>query len=465
MSLTSLLYTARDALNAQSYGVTVTSQNITNANTPGYVKREAVLQSQVFGNQTYGSVEIAGLRRNTDTFVDTRYFTAMGNSAASSERDSQLSVVEMVFNDLAGAGVGDALDRINDAFQQLSVDPSDTIGREDVLASLDEFVGRVHETGVTLASQRTEILNNMQSMVSEVNTYASEIAKLNGEIRIATAQGMDAADLKDRRGQVLLKLAPLVNVRVVDNPDGTVLVQASGATLVEGDEARRFRVDLDGGGDARLQASRTDGTYSNVAAGLQGGKLAGLKQVRDVDIAAVSASLDEYVYDFATALNAQHSTGFSLDGQTGLNLFDLNLVGVPPAGVSQTIQVSADVAGQPQRIAASDSLATIPGSGENAKAITQVFDSAIVFSGTRTASEGYSDIIGNVGLLRANSIRESDLHVAMESQFLQLRESVSGVSLDEEMVALTRYQRAYQAASKVLTTVDELLQELMAAVR
>lgn len=462
MSLSSLLLTARDALNAQSYGVSVTSQNITNANTPGYVKREAVLETRIFGRETYGSVGIAGLRRTTDHFVEARHFTAMGNASASTERDAQLSVLETVFNDLAGAGVGQALDRINDSFQQLSVDPSDTIAREDVLAALSDFVSRAHETGEVLASERTEIFNNMQSLVSDLNEHAKEVASLNKEIKTAVAQGHDAADLRDRRGQVLLEMAPIANIRIVDNPDGSIMVQAAGATLVEGGEARVFDIDLDANGDARLQASRTDGSWTTVTRGLTGGKLAGLREVRDTDISAIAASLDEYVFDFATAMNAQHSLGFSLDGQTGLNLFDLNIVGVPPAGVSQSIQVSADVEGQPLRIAAADSLATTPGSGQNAKVITQIFDAAIVFSGTRTASEGYSDIVGDIGLRRANSQRESVLHEAMESQFLELRETVTGVSLDEEMVALTRYQRSYQAASKVLTTVDEMLQQLLA---
>lgn len=465
MSLNSILFTARDALAAQSYGVNVTSQNITNANTAGYVRREALLQTRIHGTATYGSVEIAGLRRSSDRFVEAQYHSSLGKSAASEERDAQLSILETVFNDLAGAGIGSALDSINRSFQQLSVDPSDTIAREDVLASLGEFVSRVHETGETLASQRTEILNHMQNLVSDLNESAKEIAALNKQIRIAEAQGEDAADLRDRRGLVLLNLAPVININVVEHPDGSILVQAAGATLVEGDQAREYALDLDGSGDVRLLARRTDGSFSNITGGLTGGQLEGLREVRDRDITFVQGQLDEYVYDFATALNTQHASGFGLDGSTGSPLFDFNLAGPPPQGISQTIAISAAVLGQPQRIAAADSLATTPGSGVNAKALTFVFDRSVVFGGTRTPSEGYSDLVGQVGLRRANAQREHELHEAMAAQFHQLNESVSGVSLDEEMVALTRYQRAYQAASRVLTVADELLKELLGAVR
>ncbi len=465
MALTSILFTARDALAAQSYGVSVTSQNITNANTEGYVRREAVLQTRIHGSATYGSVEIEGLRRASDAFLEGQHFSSLGKSEASAERDAQLSVLEAVFNDLAGAGIGSALDSINRSFQQLSVDPSDTIAREDVLASLGEFVSRVHETGETLASQRTEIFNHMQNLVSEMNEYADEIASLNKQIQIAEAQGETAADLRDRRGLVLLQLAPIVNINVVEHDNGSILVQASGATLVDGAEARQFDLDIASSGDARLLARRTDGSFSDVTRGLTGGALEGLKVVRDDDITQIQNQLDEYVYDFATALNTQHATGFGLDASTGSDLFDLNLAGLPPSGAAQTITISADVFGQPEKIAAADSLATTPGSGENAKALTQIFDQAVTFSSSRTPSEGYSDLVGNLGLRRANAKRENEVHEAMAAQFQQLNESVSGVSLDEEMVALTRYQRAYQAASRVLTTADELLQELLGAVR
>jgi len=465
VGLTSVLITARDALAAQSYGIAVTGQNITNANTPGYVRREALLQTRIYGNETYGGVEVAGLRRSTDKFLEQRHLSSVGRSEASAARDGELAVLETVFNDLAGGGIGEALDRIDGSFQQLAVDPSDTIAREDILASLGEFVGRVNETGERLAQQRTDLLNNMQNVVLDLNQQADEIASLNGEIRLAQAQGQDAADLRDRRGQVLLEMSPIVNIQVVEHADGSILVQAAGATIVEGSESRDFTVELDANGDVMLTAARTDGTTSNVTGGLAGGKLAGLVEARDSDIAAVQSQLDEYVFDFATALNTQHQAGFSLDGQTGLDLFDLNLVGPPPAGAAQTITVSTDVQGQPIRIAAAASLATTPGSSANANLISLVFDQSNIFSGTRTASEGYSDLVGEVGLRRASSQRDSTLFEAMEAQFLELKESVSGVSLDEEMVALTRYQRAYQAAARVLSVADEMLEILLATAR
>lgn len=462
MALSSLLNVARDALTAQTFGVSVTSQNITNANTPGYVRREAILASRVLGNQTYGTVVAIGIKRNQDSFIAQKFLSATGMGAAATERDQELQQIEALFNDMSGAGIGEALDRINASFQQLSVDPGDAISRENVLTALAGFTGRLNETGNALAVQRTEIFNQMQNQVSDLNEKAVQIADLNKKIAEAVVLGNDAADLKDRRNQIIVELSNIVDIKLVEGKDGALFVQAAGATLVEGDIARSFGVELASNGDVRLTARRTPtSSATDVTGGLNGGTLAGLKETRDVDLRAIASKLDTFVYDFATAMNTQHAAGFGLDGGTGRNLFDLNLVGAPPDGASRTISLSVDVAGQPNRIAASDSALTLPGSGVNAKAITQLFDQPVLFGGTRTASEGYSDIIGDVGLRRANSKGQMELRSAMQAQFSELNDAASGVSLDEEMVNLTKFQRAYQAATKVLATVDELLQELI----
>lgn len=164
-------------------------------------------------------------------------------------------------------------------------------------------------------------------------------------------------------------------------------------------------------------------------------------------------------------LNAQHQAGFGLDGGTGRNLFQYSLSGAPPAGAARSVAVSVDVAGAPQRIGASSALAQVPGNGENARQLARVFESQVASGGTRTPAEAYADLVGDIGLRKSSAMEELELREVAEAQFFELKESHGGVSLDEEMVNLTKYQRAYQAASKVLTTVDEMLNELLTRLR
>lgn len=465
MGISSILYTARDALAAQTYGVTVTGQNINNANTPGYVRREAMLSSRVMGNETFGSVAVDGLRRPADAFLTGRFYSSSSLAQAATTRNNQLAVTEAIFNDLAGAGIGESLDRMASSFQQLSVDPSETVARDEVVRALQDFVSRANDAGQSIATQRNEIFTDMKGVVGDINQHASAIAKLNDQIKNAKALGHDAADLMDKRDQELLALAPLVDIRVTEGDDGQILVQASGATLVEGDSARQLSLDLDANGNASVLASRPGSSIAtNITGGLSGGKLAGLKQARDSDLTSIQADLDQYVYELATTMNTQHAAGYGLDGSTGTALFDLSSLSGPPAGAALGISVNAAVVANRDLIAASDSNATLPGGGNNAKAMSQLFESASIFGGSKTPGEGYASIVGKVGGLRADAVQETSLREAMKSQALGLRESAMGVSMDEEMINLTRYQRAYQAASKLLSIADDMLGELMSIV-
>lgn len=465
MGISSILYTARDAIAAQSYGVQVTGQNINNANTVGYVRREAILASRVMGNETFGSVAVDGLRRPADAFLEGRYYSASSLAQAATTRGNQLAITEALFNDLAGSGLGESLDRMASAFGQLSLDPSDAVGRDEVVRALQDFVARANETGQSLATQRNEILGDMKGVVSDINQHASAIAKLNDQIQDAVALGHDAADLKDKRNQELTALASLVDIRVTEGDDGQILVQAAGATLVEGDTARQLSLDLSAEGKVMIFASRPGSSAkTEITSGLSGGALAGLKQVRDSDLTSVMSDLDQYVYDLATSLNTQHAAGYGLDGSTGTPLFDLSSISAPPAGAALGIKVNAAVVADHDLLAASDSSATLPGGGDNAKLLAQLFQSGVVFGGTQTPGEGYASIIGKVGALGASAAQEVALRNAMKTQAFELRESAMGVSMDEEMINLTRYQRAYQAAAKLLSVADELLGELLGIV-
>lgn len=456
-SLTSLLYTARDALAAQSFGVSVTGQNIANVNTPGYTRREAILETHALGNQTTGSISIAGLKRASDVFTERRHFESSGLASAAGERDNQLASIESLFNDMAGGGLGSSLDALFNSFSALSTNPNDPSARAAVLERAQALATRANETGDALGTTREDMFQQARETAADINQRAQSVANLNRRIAEAEAGGHDAADLKDQRNQILLGLAQLVDVRTFQDGNGSLVVQASGTTLVEGDNARSFSVDLATDGSLRLLAQRGNSQPTEVTQFLTGGKLAGIREARDVDLKAVSGKLDDFITDVATALNAQHSVGFGLDGSSGRNLFSFT----SGTGAARTLAIDGSVAGQPRNLAASSSASALPGGGENAAALFKLGASNIAGGGTRSALAAYSDIVGEVGSRKAQASETVAIRDSLLAQAEAMRESVSGVSLDEEMIALTKYQRAYDAASRVLRTVDEMLQELM----
>jgi flagellar hook-associated protein 1 FlgK len=166
------------------------------------------------------------------------------------------------------------------------------------------------------------------------------------------------------------------------------------------------------------------------------------------------------VFDIATAINQQHAAGVGLDGGGGRVLFDL---GATSTGAARDIRLNTEVASNPDYVAAAATADELPGGSSNAVLLSSISTSGVV-SGGRTPAEAYGDIVGQVGTLRAASKSDVDLRQGILQQAQTARESISGVSLDEEMVNLQKYQAAYQASSKLLTTVNGLLQDLIQSV-
>jgi flagellar hook-associated protein 1 FlgK len=232
-------------------------------------------------------------------------------------------------------------------------------------------------------------------------------------------------------------------------------VQAAGSSLVDGTDTRPLTIDLNPDGSLKLLSQHGSGS-TEVTQLLTGGKLAGIKEARDVDIFDVSSKLDKLVFDVATAINTQHAAGFGKDGVGGRNLFDLS----PTSdGAARAIRLGVDVAGNPDAIAAAFDTASVPGGSDNAVALANIWKAPV--TGGRTASESYGDIVGGIGQRKSAVAQAVETQQAIKDQVQAMREAVSGVSLDEEMVSLTKYQRAYEAAGRVLSTVDELMQDLI----
>jgi flagellar hook-associated protein 1 FlgK len=185
-----------------------------------------------------------------------------------------------------------------------------------------------------------------------------------------------------------------------------------------------------------------------------GGKLGGLRQARDEDMTATRQALDALAGDVANAVNALHATGFGSDGVTGRNLFTFS----PTVG-AKSFAIDPLLVGRPERVAAS----ATPTSGGNdiARRLANLQSTTSAAGGTKTLVDSYADLVGDLGLRRQKALGDADVKGALADQVQALQEETTGVSLDEEMVNLTRFQRSYEASSKLLKTFDELMQTLI----
>lgn len=452
MSLFGLLSVARDGITAQTAGVDTTGQNITNANTPGYVRRSAILQ----GNAANGGVQYTGVSRSFDQFTFAAVVLEHGKSGAANSRSSALAQLEGVVAPETG-GIGDKIDAFMASLQSLTGSPSDPSVRATVVSSAQDLATSVSQTAAGIQKSRSDMLTNAQGVATDLNQDLGQIATLNGQIANATAEGADASDLKDQRDKLVTDVSDKIGAKTITDSSGQVTLFAAGTTLVDGNTASSISVGTDANGNMQVMADRGNGTAPlDVTANVNDGQLGGIREARDTDAVTSLNSLDQFAYDFSNAVNSVNASGYGSDGTTGNNVFN---VPTTVSGAAYSMTIDPTLASNPAKIATSSTAAGLPSGNDTALALAAIASSPLGAGGTPTAT--FASIAANLGVAKQSADNEAELRTSTVAQAETLNSSASGVSLDEEMANLTQYQRAFEASSKVLQTADSLLQDLM----
>lgn len=458
MSITSLLGVARDAMLAQQAGVDVTGQNISNANTPGYVRRSVLLETRSSRGGPQGGVFAAGVLQSWDKFAHQRVVTESGNHGAATARSNALAAAEAVLAPGTGQTVSDKASAFFQAWTDLASKPDDPTARAAALARASDLAAAIGGAAVGLTALQGDLFKQSSGVASEVNERLGKIAKLNEQISTAQALGDNAPDLRDQRSRLVREVGERVEVKTIEEADGKITLLSSGSTLVDGVGASSLETGLDAAtGKLQFKLHRTGGTTVDITSSVTTGTLGGIREARDADIPSLKDKLDQFAFDLANTVNTVHAAGFGLDGGTGRDLF------TPPAavaGAAYGFKVDPAIAGQPNMLAASTTAADLPGGNDTALAIAKLADAALGAFGGNPA-EAFAQILGDVGVKKTAADADLTLRDATLTQANSLLESSSGVSLDEEMVNLTRYQRAFEASMRVVKVADELLAEIV----
>ena len=457
MTLTSVLGIGANGLAAASHGTTVTSQNITNAATKGYTRRLTDLESIPLSEG--GGVRSKASTRVQDAFLERRSLASHAFSGETEARVRTLSVLDSVLSEDSG-NIGAALDAFESALADLSAYPGERGARQVVLARATQLSQAFSRTADALTATRVDANGEITDTINGVNGKLTQIGALGSKIAATKAAGGDAGDLQDRRDQLVRDVASAIPVTVLHEDDGQItLLLAGSRALVSADgSVTKLAANLDPtSGDVRIYRT-TAGAQEDITGLISSGRVGGLVSARDGALAQARTELDQLAFDISTAYNAVHSAGFGLDGATARNLF------TPPSavlGAAGAMRVSTDVADQPDWLAAATSAASVPGDNRNALALLALRDQAFAAGGTLTAQEAFSGIVASGGSAVQGALGDLDQADATLSQVEGLRQAMTGVSTDEEMISLMTYQRAYQASLRVIETADAMLQELM----
>jgi flagellar hook-associated protein 1 len=456
-SLFGILGIGANGLNASSFGISVASHDASNVGTDGFSRRNAVLEPM---GPPMAGARATGARRVTDVFLDRRILGARAAAGSATAQTRTLETLDMVLSEGAG-NLGNAWDQLQSALSDLASHPNDRAARTVLLERAAAMARSFNDAASSLASARAEADQRITDEVRQVNGRLHQIADLGNQISRSELDGQEASDLRDRRDQLVREVADYVPVTSVEDSSGRISLLLNGSLPLVQPEGQvgELQAQVDPATGAVHVSKIASGARVDISAAIDGGSIGGTLAARDGALAQAATDLDRLAFDLGAAFNTAHAAGFGLDGVGGRNLFDF---GSTVSGAAAAMTVSADVAGQPDALAAASDPAAVPGDNRNALALVAVADARIAAGGTLTAGESMEALIGSSGAALATARGNQEHERGALDQLAQLRESVSGVSLDDEMVALTRYQRAYQASLKVVQAADDMLSELMA---
>ncbi len=465
MGIYSTLLMGRDAIMTNQRAIEVTGHNISNANTPGYTRQRLTIEAKAsidIGIGQMGSgVTYTGVERIHDKYLGDQINTAAQDLGRWEAQRDALGKVEIVFDESDGYGLNNAMSEFWNAWQDLSNNPAGHAERALLLSKSQNLVTSLNTSYSDLSEIQNDLDQSVTVAVDEINLMASEIDDLNDKIVFIEAKGQDANDYKDERDRILKELANLIDFTSAEGSDGRVTVSitdaaGTGTFDLVGNPADGTLVvaDRDSDGHNEVEWSNDPGGpgTNDILPQLSGGKLKGWYEVRDVIIPDYKTKLDNLAIGLTTEVNAEHrppplGNGYGLDGTQNFFFVD---GGTLAAG---TFAINPTVEGDVNKIAAGNTADY--GDNTNAVEIANLQHS-LSMSGA-TFDDYYNAIVSEVGVKVLESINSYDYQDSMAAHLDNYRESISGVSIDEEMVNLVRFQHAYEAAAKLIVAVDEML--------
>jgi flagellar hook-associated protein 1 FlgK len=445
-SLFGTLSIAVGALQAEQGALGATTNNVANANTPGYSRLRPVLVESnpvVIGPVTYGNgVTLQQIESLRDPILQFRIQEETQQQGQLNGFVSAIQQAQIQFT-TSSSDIGTEISNFFGSLSQLSADPTSVPLRQGVLTAAGNLANAFHNVANNLTQQQSSLNQQVSQDVQQVNTLSGQIAQLNPQISAMQGVHQDASALVDKRDVLIGQLSSLINVSQIQSDNGITLTTANGTPLVAGGQSIALSTQSNSSGMQDVYSAGSD-----ITASLSAGDLGGILQVRDGKIPALLNSLDTLASGLASALNTANQQGFDLNGVAGGNLF------APPSGSGQGYAANMALAiSDPSLIAASSD--GLPGSNGNVANLTAIQNQPL--AGGQTPTDYYANIVSGIGNDVSNGTAELSSSQSILTQLQDQRNSVSGVSLNEEATNMIQYQTAYDAAAKVVTTINDML--------
>ncbi len=463
-SITAALYIGGSALMAQQTAISVTGQNISNANTTGYSRQTVNFENTSVQSSegTMGTgVKVTSVSRVVDQFINADINTALQQKGAWEGMQQATNQTNNIFTETSTQGISYQMSQFWNAWQKVSNDPSSYSARAALVSQSQTLTSNIQNVYNSLTQVQTNMDGYVTDAVSQVNTMASQIGKLNDQIALSEASGGSANDLRDQRDTLLNQLSEKINfTSSEDATTGRVTVTLGDGHVLVGTTPYGKLTTTTNASSGYSDIAWDTAPATAINSSITAGQLSGWLKARDTTVAGYKTQLNTLATQLIQSVNTLHTAGTGLDNSTGNNFF---------SGTSASdIQVNPTIVSNVNKVAAAApgaSSSVLNGDSTQAVAISNLQNSLTMSSNTTTFANYYSSLVSSAGTDSKNATSGLTQQTSIVTQMQNLRASVSGVSTDEEMVNLIQYQHAYSAASKLVSTVSQMMDTVISMVQ
>ena len=455
------LYLGQQSLQVQRQGVEVSGHNLANVNNPAYARQRLHIQTLPSIRTTFGSVgtgaEVATIRQLRNSLLDSQLLGEYSVSGFLQANQSALQFGQSILGQSIDTqatgpggvdgqhGIAERLGDLFNSFQSLATHPTSVSERQATLMTAQNLASQLNQIDKRLGQLNGSLNKSVQTDVGAANQLITQIANLNQEIFNSEGGAPGSAnDLRDLRQQRIEDLSKLVNVQSTEQANGMVDLSISGAAIVTGVHVTDSLQTYDPGTGNLMVRTATGGTPLT----LTGGSIAGTIEGRDGALQDMRDGLNSLASTLITQVNAIHNAGFSLTGSTGASFFT--------GATAADIAVNGALVADPSLLQAAG-VSGASGDNQAALALAQLATQKMTGLGNQTFAEKYGQVATSLGQSLSsvnNSMGDQDV---VEAMLLRQRDSISGVSIDEEMTELVKYQKAFEASAHLITTVTEMI--------
>lgn len=465
--LMDILGIGKSGLFASQNGIHTSGQNIANVNTENYSRQRTSFETmppEVIRNGQLGSgVQLESVTRQIDQLTENQIIQQRSTLGEFNAQSSVLQQIEMFFNENNGSSLGESMDQFFNSWRDLTNNPSDINQRMEVLERGEELASTFHKDFNHIFDTQLALNEEISGRIDQINQMVEEISTLNVMIHGSEVLPSNANDLRDKQDLLVKNLGEMVNLDTFYDEKGFLsILTGQGIPLVVGADYNTLEAHPGTNGMMEIHHIRPNGVETDITNDLQSGELAGIIYVRDQILEDYKTQINELAFEMVQQVNTIHQTGYDLDSNTNTDFF-ANLLGVTNA--ARDIDLSITVLDNPDGIAASATLDllgdVVPGDNQVALQLSDMQYALTMNGGNDTFNESYRNLIYQIGHEKLANENYIEVESAKMTQLENFREAVSGVSLDEEMVNIIQFQRAFEANSKVITTTDQMLQVVL----